>query len=109
MTTDEDASPMTLAEMEADVIASFADMLRIDYRLTAWQMEILEFERATWSKPGRRAEAVIERFGHNITRHIQVVHALITLPAAQAYDPQLVARLRRIQDARKAHRRGGTR
>lgn len=83
------------------------DMFAPTYRLTPWQMEILEFERATWASPGRRGQAIIERFGHNQVRHNQVVLHLITIPAAAAYDPQVVGRLTRIRDRRAQIREHG--
>lgn len=77
-------------------------------QLTRLQMEILEFERATWRYAGRRDAAILARFGHSPIRHAQIVNHLIDQPAAAAYDPQLVRRLRnlRAERARQHSRRG---
>lgn len=76
--------------------------------LTRAQMEILEFERATWRYQGRREAVIRERFGHSAIRHAQIVNHLIDLPAAAAYDPTLIRRLRDIRDQHKAARARGT-
>lgn len=62
--------------------------------LTAAELEILEFARETWRTPGRKATAILERFGHNTHRYHQRLNAVLTLPAAEIYDPPLVRRLR---------------
>ena len=74
--------------------------------LTRLQMEILEFERATWPRLelGRRDAAILQRFGHSPYRHAQIVNHLLDQPAALAYDPQLVNRLRKIRDRNRAAR-----
>lgn len=74
--------------------------------LTRAQMEVLEFERATWRYQGRRDAVILERFGHMPTRHTQVLLHIINLPAAAAYDPVLVRQLRAQQDQRRAARAG---
>lgn len=68
--------------------------------LTRLHMEVLEFERARWGSPGRREAAIRTRFGWSTTRHAQVVDHLLDQPAAAAYDPQLVGRLRDLRAAR---------
>ena len=75
--------------------------------LTRAQMEILEFERATWRYLGRRDAVILERFGHTAVRHTQIVLHLIQQPAAEAYDPALVRRLRALRDKRASARRHG--
>ena len=71
-------------------------------QLSRLHMEVLEFERATWKYSGTRAAAILERFGWSEARHAQVVLHLIDQPAAAAYDPELVARLRRLRAQRAA-------
>ena len=75
--------------------------------LTRAQMEILEFERATWRYGGARDAAILERFGHSPTRHAQIVNHLIDQPAAHAYDPALVRRLLALRANHKTSRRRG--
>lgn len=73
-------------------------------QLTRLQMEVLEFERATWRYAGRREAVIFERFGHTAVRHAQIVNHLIDQPAAAAYDPALVRRLADLRDRRAATR-----
>jgi hypothetical protein len=78
-----------------------------DQPLTPAQMEILEFERATWKYPGYRDAVILERFGHSPIRHAQILHHVIDLPAAAVYDPTLVSRLQAIRSKRRAQRTRG--
>lgn len=72
--------------------------------LTDDEQAILEFERAWWKYPGAKDTAIMEQFGVSATRHYQRLNTLIDRPAALAFDPLLVKRLRRLRDARRAHR-----
>ena len=78
-------------------------------RLTRVQMEILEFELATWHPRalGRRDAAILERFGHTPIRHAQIVNYLIDHPAAAEYNPALVRQLRELRDRRATTRSRG--
>ena len=71
---------------------------------------ILEFERQWWKYAGAKEQAVRDLFGMSATRYYQVLNALIDRPDAQAHDPMLVKRLRRLrasrQRARSARRLG---
>lgn len=73
--------------------------------LTAGEMELLEFQRATWKYPGARDAAILERFGLSRTAYTQKLLAVARKPAAAAYDPQLVARLRGRTDRGRLARR----
>lgn len=72
--------------------------------LSATDAAVLDFERLTWRYSGARESAIWERFGWSATRHAQVVSRLLDDPAALAYDPQLVLRLQRLRDRRRAVR-----
>lgn len=74
--------------------------------LTSRDRDMLEFERLTWRYPGAKETAILERFEMSATRYYQVLMDLIDRPAAEAHDPQLVRRLRRLRDARRAKRQG---
>ena len=74
--------------------------------LTAGDMELLEFERATWKYPGNRDAAVLERFGLSRTAYLQRLLALVEHPAAAAYDPLVVGQIRRRLDHARATRAG---
>lgn len=76
-------------------------------QLTAADLELLEFERATWKYLGRKETVIRERFGHSMTRYAQRLQRLIDHPAARAYDPQLVARLTRVRTTRRTARTRG--
>ena len=65
---------------------------------------ILAFEREWWQFAGAKEQAVRDRFGMSATRYYQVLNALIDAPAALAYDPLLVKRLRRLRHARQRAR-----
>ena len=72
--------------------------------------QILAFERQWWKYAGAKEQAIRELFDMSSTRYYQVLNALIDDPAALAYDPMLVKRLRRLrasrQRARSARRLG---
>jgi hypothetical protein len=65
---------------------------------------ILAFERQWWKYAGAKEQAIREQFGMSATRYYQVLNALINRPAAFAYDPMLVKRLRRLRAARQRAR-----
>ena len=66
--------------------------------------EILNFERQWWKYAGAKEQAVREKFDMSSTRYYQVLNALIDRPAALAFDPLLVRRLRRLRAARQRAR-----
>lgn len=81
--------------------------------LTVLQMEILEFERHDWPQPrypgdrsrsGVKESAIFHRFAHSATRYYQLLNQILDTPAAEAYDPMLVRRLRRLREQRQALR-----
>ncbi|WP_243061106.1 DUF3263 domain-containing protein [Nocardioides sp. SR21] len=72
--------------------------------LTERDRAILDFERQWWKYAGAKEAAVLEQFGMSATRYYQVLNDLLEQPAALEYDAQLVARLRRIRDGRRAQR-----
>ncbi|GGJ90942.1 hypothetical protein GCM10010123_21020 [Pilimelia anulata] len=74
--------------------------------LTDRERAILDFERRWWRHPGAKEQAVLETFALSATRYYQVLRGLVDKPAAVAYDPVLVSRLRRLR-ARRTRARGG--
>ncbi len=72
--------------------------------------EIIAFERQWWKYAGAKEQAIKELFDMSATRYYQVLNGLIDSPAALAYDPMLIKRLRRLrasrQRARSARRLG---
>ena len=79
--------------------------MRLD-PLTAAELEVLEFARETFRSPGLKETAILERFGHSMTRYYQRLAAVLAKPAAEAYDPMLVRRLN-AQRVRRATARSG--
>jgi len=80
--------------------------------LNARDRQILAFERQWWKFPGAKEQCIRDEFGLSATRYYQVLNGLIDRPEAQAQDPLLVKRLRRLrserQRARSARRLGFT-
>lgn len=72
--------------------------------LSAREQQILAFERQWWKYAGAKEQAVRDLFEMSSTRYYQVLNALIDQPAALAYDPMLVKRLRRMRQARQRAR-----
>ena len=68
--------------------------------LTRREHEMLAFERQWWRRPGAKETAIRDRFGISPTRYYQVLNTLVDRPDAQASDPVLVGRLRRVRAAR---------
>lgn len=69
--------------------------------------EILDFEREGWKLTIAKERAIRERFGFSAARYHQLLHRTIDTPAALAYDPMLVRRLRRLREARRRKRTAG--
>ena len=72
--------------------------------LTTQECEVLEFERNWWRYAGAKEQAIRDQFSLSATRYYQVLNGLLDSPAAVAYDPLLVKRLRRLRDRRQAAR-----
>ena len=72
--------------------------------------KVLEFERQWWKYAGAKEQAIRDLFDLSSTRYYQLLNQLIDDPAALAFDPMLVKRLRRLrasrQRARSARRLG---
>jgi hypothetical protein len=72
--------------------------------LTDREREILDLERTWWQETGAKADMVRERFGLSSTRYYQLLNELLDAPAAMAYDPLTVRRLRRLRVQRRRAR-----
>jgi hypothetical protein len=68
--------------------------------LTDREVQIIMFERQWWRYEGSKDKAVRDLFEMEPTRYYQLLSALIDRPEALAFDPRLVARLRRQRDER---------
>lgn len=65
---------------------------------------MLDFERTWWSEPGPKGAAIQARIGLSPARYYQLLAELIASPDAEAYDPLVVRRLRRIRSIRRRAR-----
>ncbi len=76
--------------------------------LTERDRTILDIEARWWTGGGSRAALVREHLGLSMTRYHEILDLLVDDPAAEAYDPLLVRRLRRHRDRRRRARRNPT-
>lgn len=65
---------------------------------------MLDFERDWRGHEGRKERALREAFDISPARYYQLLNRVIDQPAAQAYDPLTVRRLRRRRDERARRR-----
>jgi hypothetical protein len=72
--------------------------------LGARERAVLDFEMRPWKHAGAKEEAIRSALGLSPTGYHQILNALLDDPAALAYRPALVARLRRVRDARREAR-----
>ncbi len=72
--------------------------------LSERDQQVLGFERQWWKYAGAKEQAIRELFDMSATRYYQVLNALIDTPAALAFDPMLVKRLRRMRSSRQRAR-----
>lgn len=70
--------------------------------LTDRERLILDFERRRWLHQGAKDTAVREAFGLSPWRYQQELQALLDRPEALPHAPQLVNRLRRLREQRRA-------
>lgn len=77
-------------------------VIRCAIMLTINERRVLDFERSWWTLPGPKDRDIIEVLGVSSAEYYQVLRELINKPAALAYDPLTVRRLRGILAA--AHR-----
>ena len=72
--------------------------------LTEAELAILDFERSWWTEPGPKEAAIHEQLGLSTTRYYEQLNELIDRPEAEAHDPLVVRRLRRMRDRRRRSR-----
>lgn len=72
--------------------------------LTEAELAVLDFERSWWTLPGPKEAAIQEQLGLSATRYHEMLNELIDRPEAEAYDPLVVRRLRRMRDRRRRSR-----
>jgi hypothetical protein len=84
--------PLTLMAMNEETMLPERDI------------EILDFERSWWKHAGSKEQATRDRFDMSATRYYQLLNELLEDPAALAYDPILVKRLKRLRTYRRRQR-----
>lgn len=67
---------------------------------------MLDFEAGWWRQRGSKENAIAAEFNLTPVRYYQLLNRLLDEPAAVAYAPAVVGRLRRIRDVRAEHPRG---
>jgi hypothetical protein len=72
--------------------------------LTDRDRAILDFERGWWLLPASKGSSIRERLALSPTRYYQLLNVLLDDPAAAAYDPLVVHRLRRTRLRRRRAR-----
>ena len=72
--------------------------------LTARERAILDFERTWWQLEGAKEAAIRETLRLSATRYYELLQQLCDSPAARAYDPLVILRLRRQRDRRRRAR-----
>lgn len=75
-----------------------------DHALGARESAVLDFEKRRWKHAGAKEQAIRDTFDLPATRYYQILNALLDDPAALAYSPALVGRLRRVREARQQAR-----
>lgn len=72
--------------------------------LSARDRSILDFERTWWTQDGPKENAIRSQFELSPTRYYQLLNQLLDDPGAQAYDPLVVRRLRKLRTERRRAR-----
>jgi flavin-dependent dehydrogenase len=98
-----DLRPAEAADAAAEVAHASANVGEVA-GLTEREQDILRFERKWWRYAGGKEQALMDMFQLSSTRYFQVLNALIDQPAALAFDPMLVKRLRRMRHTRQQAR-----
>ncbi|MDG2026410.1 MAG: DUF3263 domain-containing protein [Acidimicrobiales bacterium] len=73
-------------------------------QLTEAEAAVLDFERTWWTEPGPKEEAIHGQLELSTTRYYEILNELIDRPEAEAHDPLVVRRLRRMRDRRRRSR-----
>jgi len=72
--------------------------------LTDRDRAMLDFERTWRSEPGPKGAAIQARIGLSPARYYQLLGDLIASAEAEAYDPLVVRRLRKLRSSRRRAR-----
>lgn len=72
--------------------------------LTQAQRRLLDFEARSWPLEGAKAQAIAEEFDWTVNQYYFQLSKLVNVPAAAAYQPVVVRRLRHARDERRGLR-----
>ena len=72
--------------------------------LTERERAILQLERSWWTEPGPKEVAITEQLELSASRYYELLNELLDRPEAEAHDPLVVRRLRRMRDRRRRSR-----
>jgi hypothetical protein len=72
--------------------------------LTDRERAILDFESNWWTQPGPKEAAIVEKFELSSERYYRILSELLESAEAEAYDPLVVKRLRRMRERRRRAR-----
>lgn len=75
--------------------------------LTDRDRAILDFERSWWVQPGSKTAAIRAQLALSATRYYELLGTLVDSTEAEAYDPLVVRRLRRVRSDRRRARYEG--
>lgn len=73
-------------------------------QLTDGEITMLELERSWWTEPGPKDDTIQQRLEMSSTRYYELLNELIDRPEAEAHDPLVIRRLRRMRDRRRRSR-----
>lgn len=73
-------------------------------QLTDGEIAMLDLERSWWTEAGPKDDAINQRLEMSTTRYYELLNDLIDRPEAEAHDPLVVRRLRRMRDRRRRSR-----
>ena len=77
--------------------------------LTDAERLLLDFEREWWQLPATKMSEIRTRFGFSASSYYRTLHQLVSRPAAEAYDPLTVRRVRRRREQVRRERIEGRR
>lgn len=77
--------------------------------LTDAERLLLDFEREWWQLPATKLSEIRSRFGFSASSYYRSLYLLIDRPAAEAYDPLTVRRVRRRRERARRERIEGRR
>jgi hypothetical protein len=74
--------------------------------LSERERAVLSFEKRQWKYSGAKEQAIRDRFELSADSYYQLLNRLLDRPEAQALEPALIKRLRRLRDAKRQARSG---